>query len=193
MNEILSPKQIEKEAAAAYKAGDYATAAQSFEAARQAYLSANETVKAAEMANNCSVAFLQNGDKEAALNAVEGTDATFMEAGDQKRLAMAYGNRAAALEALNRLEEAEQVYWKSAQILKEIGEEDLRLSVMQSISALQLRTGRQMQAVATMHSGVENIEKPSLKQRFLKRILGVPMQMMTSQTEKLSDGDHKNP
>jgi len=193
MNEILSPKQIEKEAAAAYQSGDYASAAHSFEAARLAYQSANDPVKAAEMANNCSVAFLQNGDKEAALNAVEGTEAIFTEAGDQKRLAMAYGNRAAALEALNRLEEAEHTYWKSAQILKEIGEEDLRLSVMQSISALQLRTGRQMQAVATMHAGVENIEKPTLKQRFLKRLLGVPMQMMTGQTKELSDGDHQNP
>jgi len=193
MNEILSPQQIEKEAAAAYKSGDYVSAAQSFEAARLAYQSANDPVKAAEMANNCSVAFLQNGDKEAALHAVEGTEEIFMEAGDQKRLAMAYGNRAAALEALNRLEEAEQTYWKSAQILKEIGEEDLRLSVMQSISALQLRTGRQMQAVATMHAGVENIEKPTVKQRFLKRLLGVPMQMMTGQTKELSDGDHQNP
>ena len=53
MNEILSPQQIEKEAKAAYKAGDYAAAAQSFEAARQSYLSADDALMAAEMANNC--------------------------------------------------------------------------------------------------------------------------------------------
>lgn len=193
MNEILSPQQIEKEAKAAYKAGDFASAVQSFEAARQGYLSANNAVMAAEMANNCSVALLQSGDKTGALQAVEGTEAIFIEAGDRKRQAMALGNLAAALEALDRLDEAEQTYWKSAEILKEIGEEDLRLSVMQSISALQLRTGRQLQAVATMHSGVENIEKPTLKQRFLKRILGVPMQMMPNQNKELSDGDDDNP
>jgi tetratricopeptide (TPR) repeat protein len=193
MNEILSPKQIEKEAKAAYKAGDFTAAAQSFEAARQGYLSANEAVMAAEMANNCSVALLQSGDKEGALRVVEGTEAVFIEAGDRKRQAMALGNQAAALEALNRLDEAEQAYWKSAEILKEIGETDLRLSVMQSISALQLRTGRQMQAVATMHAGVENIKKPSLKQRFIKSILGVPMQILANQNKELTDGDDHNP
>jgi tetratricopeptide (TPR) repeat protein len=193
MNEILSPQQIEKEAKAAYKAGDFSAAAQSFEAARQGYLSVNNAVMAAEMANNCSVALLQNGDKVGALQAVEGTEETFLEAGDRKRQALALGNQASALEALDRLDEAEQAYWRSAEILKEIGEEDLRLSVMQSISAMQLRTGRQMQAVATMHSGVDNIEKPSLKQRFLKRILGVPMQMITGQNKELPDGDDNNP
>ncbi len=174
MNEVLSPKEIAKEAKSAYQAGNYATAAQSFEAARQSYLSANDLLMAAEMANNCSVALLQTGDKERALAILEGTETIFLQASDRQRQAMALGNQAAALEALNRLDEAEQAYWKSAEILKEIGEKDLHVSVMQSISAIQLRTGRQLQAVATMHAGVNNIEKPTLKQRFLEASFGNP-------------------
>ena len=192
MNEILSPQQIAKEAKSAYKKGDYAVAAQSFEAARQGYLLANDVVVAAEMANNCSVALLQAGDKDGALTAVEGTETVFLEAGDRKRQAMALGNQGAALEALGRLEEAEQAYWKSAEILKEIGEKDLRVSVMQSISALQLRTGRQLQAVASMHAGVENIDKPTPKQRFLKRLLGIPMHLLNKQSTELPDGRDDN-
>jgi tetratricopeptide (TPR) repeat protein len=192
INEVLNPQQITKEAQSAYKAGDYVAAAQSFEAARQGYLSANDLVMAAEMANNVSVALLQAGDAQSALHAVEGTDIVFNEAGERKRQAMALGNRAAALEALKRSEEAEQAYWQSAQILKELGEEDLRLSVMQSISALQLRTGKQFQAVATMHSGMENLEKPTPKQRFLKRLLNIPMNLLNKQqVSELEDGnDH---
>jgi len=178
MNETLTPQQIAKEAQSAYKMGDYASAAQSFEAARQSYLAADNPLMAAEMANNLSVALLQTGDPQGALQAVEGTAALFSEAGDQKRQALALGNQAAALEALKRLEEAEQAYWQSAEILKTLGETDLRLSVMQSISALQLRSGRQLQAVATMQSGVENIEKPTSKQRLLKRLLKIPLKMM---------------
>jgi tetratricopeptide (TPR) repeat protein len=192
MNEILLPKNIEKEAKAAYKSGDYAAAAHSFEAARQGYLSTNNFVMAAEMANNRSVALLQAGDIEGALAAVEGTELVFIEAGDRKRQALALGNQAAALEALNRLEEAEQIYWKSAEILKEIGEKDLRISVMQSISALQLRTGRQLQAVASMHAGVDDIDKPSLKQRILKRLLGIPMNLINKQSTELPDGRDNN-
>lgn len=192
MNEILSPQQIAKEAKSAYKKGDYAAAAQSFEAARQSFLSANDKVSAAEMANNCSVALLQAGDKEGALAMVQGTEAVFVEVGDRKRQAMALGNQAAALEELNRLEEAEQTYWKSAEILKEIGEKDLRVSIMQSISAIQLRTGRQLQAVASMHAGVDEIDKPNPKQRFLKGLLGIPMKLLTKQTTELPDGRNNN-
>lgn len=192
MNEVLSPKQIIKEAKSAYKAGDFATAAQSFEAARQGYLSTDDIVMAAEMANNASVALLQAGDKAGALSAVEGTDTIFLEAGDRKRQAMALGNQAAALEALGHLEKAERTYWKSAEILKEIGEKDLRVDVMQSISALQLRTGRQLQAVASMHAGVNDIDKPTPKQRFLKRLLGIPMNLLNKQSTELPDGRDKN-
>ncbi len=192
MNEVLSPRQITREAKSAYRAGDYAAAAQSFEAARQGYLSADDIVMAAEMANNCSVSLLQAGDKDGALTAVEGTETVFLEAGDRKRQAMALGNQAAALEALDRLEKAEQAYWKSAEILKEIGEKDLRLSVMQSISALQLRTGRQLQAIASMYAGVENIDKPTPKQRFLKRLLGIPMQLLNNHSAELPDGRDDN-
>ncbi len=178
MSEALAPQQIIKEAQAAYRRGEYAAAAQSYEAARQSYLLAGDTIRAAEMANNVSVALLQDGDAEGALRAAEGTAATFAAAGDQKRQAMALGNQAAALEALKRLDEAEQLYWQSAEILKNINETDLRLSVMQSISALQLRTGRQMQAVATMQAGVEGLEKPTLTQRLLKRLFNIPLKMI---------------
>ena len=178
MNEILTPQQIAKEAKSAYAKADYAQAGQSFEAARQGYLSAGDGLLAAEMANNASVAWLQAGDAQRALQAVEGTAATFSAAGDQKRQAMALGNQAAALEALNQLEEAERIYWQAAEILEALGEDDLRLNVMQSISALQLRTGRQLQAVATMQSGIENLDKPSPKQRLLKRLLNIPIKMI---------------
>jgi len=193
MNEILTPQQIAKEAKSAYRAGDYAAAAKSFEAARQGYQSANDTQMAAEMANNCSVALLQAGDNEGALEAVDGTEVIFLEAGDSKRQAMALGNKAAALEALDRLEEAETTYWKAADILKELGETELRLPLMQSISALQLRTGRQLQAVASMHAGVNNIEKPTMKQRILKRLLGIPIQILNTKSKELPDGTNEDP
>jgi len=193
MSEILTPQQIAKEAKSAYRAGDFATAALSFEAARQGYLSAHDAMMAAEMANNCSVALLLAGDNVGALQAVEGIEIIFLEAGDRKRQAMTLGNRAAALDALDRLVEAEQTYWMAAEIFKELGETELRLPLMQSISALQLRTGRHLQAVASMYAGVEKIEKPTLKQRFLKRFLGIPIQILNKQSKELPNGTSDNP
>jgi hypothetical protein len=129
---------------------------------------------AAEMKNNQSVALLQSGDAQAALEAVAGTQDIFAAASDRHRQAMALGNRAAALDALDRYEEAEAAYLGSAELLRQAGEKELLADVMQSLSILQLRTGRQLQAVASMHSALEQVERPGLRQRMLKKLLDLP-------------------
>jgi tetratricopeptide (TPR) repeat protein len=193
MIETLSSQQLAKEAESSYLAGDFMLAAQQYEAAHQSYLSKNDILMSAEMANNCSVAYLQAGDNEAALGALDGIEVVFQQAGDRKRQAMTLGNRAAALEALDRLIEAEKTYWMAAEIFKELGETELRLPIMQSISTIQLRTGRHLQAVASMYAGVEKIKNPSLKHRFLKRLLAIPIQLINQRSNDLPDGTHDNP
>jgi tetratricopeptide (TPR) repeat protein len=178
MTEIISPQKLDKEGKSAFQRGDYPAAAQAFEAACQAYTAAGDRLNAAEMANNSSVAYLQSGDGEAALRAVEGTEAIFAEAGDLRRQGMAAGNRAAALEALDRLDEALHVYELSADLLEQAGEDQLRAHVMQSLSALQLRTGRRLQALASMQAGLEGVQKPSARQRLLKRLLNIPFDFL---------------
>lgn len=192
MDDILTPQLLTKEAKSAYRAGDFSTAARYYEAARQGYLTIDDALMAAEMANNCSVALLQAGENKAALQVVEGTDIVFIKTGDRKRQAIALGNQAAALEALGRIDEAEQKYWKAANIFKDLGETELRYPLMQSISRIQLSTGRQLQAVASMYAGINNIEKPTGKQRLLKRLLKIPFQLIDNQSKELPDdtNDH---
>ncbi len=178
MSEILTPQQLASEGQRAYQAGDYLAAAGHFEAAQEGYRLAGDPLRAAEMANDCSVASLRAGQARAALQAVEGTPPLFETAGDTRRQALALGNRAAALEALGRKEEALADYAQSAELLKQIGENDLRLHVMQALSALQLRSGRQLQAVATMQAGLNSLERPSPRQRLLKKLLDLPFKIM---------------
>lgn len=173
-----NPQKLEKKGKAAFKSGNYDEASQLFLEARDAYLASEEILAAAEMANNQSVALLQSGNAEAALEVVNGTDETFAEAGDKRRQALALGNKAAALEELGSLDEAAEAYETSANILKEIGENDLRASVMQSLSAVQLRQGRQLLALATMRSGLENVEHPNPQQRVVKKLLQIPFNFM---------------
>lgn len=173
-----TPQQLEAEGGSAYHSGNHAEAAGIFLAAEEGYRAVGDKMKAAEMANNCSVSLLQTDKAQDAYQAVRDTVEIFREAQDEKRLAMALGNRAAALEALDNLEQALLDYETSADILKKIGKHDLRLEVMKSISALQLRMGRSLQAVATMQAGVDGVEKPKLKYRLLKRILNFPSKFM---------------
>jgi tetratricopeptide (TPR) repeat protein len=178
MAEILDAQQLAKEGRLAYQRGDYENAARAFQAASQGYRTAQDSLNAAELANNASVAYLKAGDSQAALQAVEGTAEIFAAEGDIRRQAMALGNLGAALEAIHRFQEAEDAYQQSADLLKQAGEDKLRLNVMQSLSNLQLRTGKHLQALSSMQAGLEDVNRPSPKQRILKKLLEFPFKMM---------------
>ncbi|MBI3159375.1 MAG: hypothetical protein HYZ26_07240 [Chloroflexi bacterium] len=170
----MQSEELARQAKHKYEQGEYRPAAEAFEQAEGAYRAEGQPVLAAEMANNRSVALVQAGDAAAALAAVEGTPQVFEQAGDRLKQAMAWGNRAAALEGLGRLAEAEQAYVQSADLLKELGELELRAEVLKALSALQLRGGRQLEALASMQAGIEGLEQPSLLQRLLKKLLELP-------------------
>ena len=161
----------------AYQRGDYLAAAGHFTAAAAAYHQAGDPLMAAEMHNNASVAYLQAGNAGNALAEVAGTPETFAAAGDLHRQAMAVGNQAAALEGLKRIEEALEAYELSADLFKQAGESDLRLHAQQARSALLLTSGRQLQAVAAMKSGLDDIQKPTPKQRLIRRLLDIPFNL----------------
>lgn len=174
MGVAITPEQLKIEAERAYKSKDYLRAAQSFSAAADGYTHTADEIQAAEMLNNASVAYLQDDQPDLALNSAMHTDQVFVAAGDARRQAIALGNQAAAYEALGQLESAVQAYQESADLLKDAGDRELRPTVMQSLSAVQLRLGQQMDALVTMQSGLEAIEKPSLKQKLIKKILRSP-------------------
>ncbi len=178
MSETISQKQLLSEAKAAYNKGKYLEAGRAFEAAATSFQAEGDALSAAEMLNNASVSYLQAGETELAIQTVAGTDDIFASAGDIKRQGIALGNLGAALEAEGRNDEAIVSYEKSAELLKKAGEGEFRANVMQSLSQLQLKTGRQFEALATMESGLDGLERPSAKQRFLKRLLKLPYKYM---------------
>lgn len=169
--------QISAEGKSAYQQGDYRKAAELFQIAADGFSVAGDPLTAAEMANNRSVALLQGGEAAIALQAVEGTIQIFANAGDKRRQAMALGNQAAALNKLNRVDEAISDYQQAADIFKEIGEHDLRAPVLQALSVLQLRSGSQLQSLASMTAGLNEYEQPKPRQRFLKRLLNIPLKI----------------
>lgn len=178
MNETLSARDLSIEGEKAYKKGQYAGAAQSYTLAARSFLAAGQKLESAEASNNASVAFLQAGDPAAAYEAARGTDVIFAEAGDERRQGMALANQASALDSLGRLDEALEAYTRSADLLKRAGETELRAVVLKSISTLQIRTGKQLQALASMDAALENQKSLSLRERLLKNLLRLPLNML---------------
>ena len=176
--ETLTPQQLAEDGQADYKKGEYLSAARLFKAAADGFSSVDDELASAEMANNCSVAYLKIGDAKTALEAVMGTDLVFAANGDIKRQAMAVGNQAAALEGLNRIEEAITASEQSAGLFNQVGEYELRAYVCQSISSLLMKRGRYLEAYATMRVGVMGVKEPNLSQRLLKTLMDIPFKFL---------------
>lgn len=178
MSEILTPEKLSREGSAAYQGGRFPEAAQLFEQAARGYDAAWQKASAAEARNNASVAFLKAGDAAQALRTVQGTAEIFAAEKDIRRQGIAFANLASALEGLGKLDDALASYEQSSDLLRQTGEQEMRAVVLKSISALQIRTGRQFQALASMDSALENQKHLSLREKLLQKLLRVPLDML---------------
>jgi tetratricopeptide (TPR) repeat protein len=124
------------------------------------------------------VALLQADDPSGALASLEDAEQVFQLAGDQKRLALTIGNRAAALDALKRFDEALQSYEACAKLLKELGEHEQRAVVLQAASKIYYRRGKPLEALAVMRAGVGSLPHPNFRQRLLQKLLELPFSML---------------
>lgn len=166
---MTDPNELSDQAKQAYEKGSYIVAADLFLQASKAY--GNDSINAAEMMNNRSVALLQGGKAKEALEATGGTEEIFAKAGDLKRQGMAVGNRAAALEGLKRLNEALSEYDRAAALFEKAGEGDLHSMVRKAAANLNLKRGHINDTTMDVVDSLRLAEKPSLAQRLLKWFL----------------------
>lgn len=162
----------------AFREKKYAEAAACFTQAMQLFEAEGNLVQKGEMANNLSVAHLQAGDSAQALKVLENIPELFAQANDPRRQALTLGNQAAALEAAGDTAAALEKYQQCSDLLKALGDHDTRAPVLQAISQLQMRTGHQLEALASMDAALYNKKKLSLTERVLKKLLRIPFQMM---------------
>lgn len=177
MNVIPDPQYLARKGKSHYQNKQYLESANTFHAARLGFEAKGNWLDAAEMANNCSVAYLQSGEFLQAYNELEGVEEHFIKAGDLKRQGITVGNLAASLEALGRIDEALLAYQKSADLLGKSGDDQLRLKAMQSLSSLQLRSGKRIQALVSMQQGIEGLKQPTVVQKMVKSLIKYPFEI----------------
>jgi tetratricopeptide (TPR) repeat protein len=168
MTTELDPATLAEKGKRMFAEKKFGEAAELFKQASQIHTDGNNKPLAAEMQNNLSVALLQSGKPQEALDAALGTDEYFASINDVTKQAMALGNQAAALEALNRLEEAIQKYERSAELFGLAGEGDMRAMVMKSAAAIKLKTGKVTDSAFKMMGALEAKDNPSIFERILK-------------------------
>lgn len=171
----IQPISLADQGKQEYEKGNYAAAAGMFSQAAQAYTAAKDELNAAEMKNNQSVALLQAGKAKEALQATDGTEDIFQQAGDVRRQGIAVANRAAALEGLKKWKEALAEYERAASLLEQVGEGDMHSLVRKSAANLNLKLGRVTASQMDVLDSLRLAEKPTLTQRILKFLLRIGM------------------
>lgn len=177
MNAPLHPVQISEQGKNAFSQAKYLEAVELFRAAEEEFSSIGDRLSAAENANNRSVALLKADDAPGALEAVEGTPQIFAMEGDTRRQAMALGNMGNILTRLGRVTEAVSAYEQSAELFKQLGEHEMRAPIMEALSDLQIKTGKPVEAFISLNSGLGEYKKPSIFQRFMKKVVELPLRL----------------
>jgi tetratricopeptide (TPR) repeat protein len=161
-----------------FRQGRFADAAEGFRSVQEQQAAAGNACAAAEAANNRSVALLQAGRPEEARRAVLGTPEVFDRAGDAARAAQAIGNLATAAEACGDLTAAESGYQEAARRFADQGDPESQAVVLTSLSRLQLKRGRPLDALSTLQAGIERKPRRGLRDRWLQRLLDLPSRLL---------------
>lgn len=172
-------ESIKQQAIKDYNRKRFEQAAEGFDACLSHFESLGDELGVAEARNNLSVTHLAIKQAQLAYEEVSGTDEIFAKHGDRKRQGMAIANTAAALEALNRREEALSLYEQVLEIFAELGEKEMRASILRRVADLQLKTRRGYQAIASMEAAYDQKEKPLVTDSIFKRILSFIRKKLT--------------
>ncbi len=159
----------------AYQKGRLDEAIQLFGSARAAE---TDPAKAAELANNLSVAYLKAGRSQEALSIVRGTPELFSRLGDGQRMAQATGNLAAALEACGDLPAAETAYEQAAELFRSQDDAEALRYTLNALAQLQLRQHRPLEAANTLQAGALASPPRGLRGRLLKQLLQLPSRLL---------------
>jgi tetratricopeptide (TPR) repeat protein len=171
-------EELTRTAQAAFERKNYPEAVTLFEKAVKEIDAEAFPALNAEARNNLSVALLKNGEAQAALDQASGTDKIFAELRDSRRQAIALGNQAAALSAMGRNDEALESYQQSAELLKQIGDSELRSYVLREISVVQMKRGKQVESLFAMDAALETRKKLNWREALVKRLMGTVHRMM---------------
>lgn len=173
----MTPAELKKTGLAHFHAERLPEAAQAFEAAAAAYDQAGATAAAAEVRNNLAVVRMAQGDWAGATAAAAGTPEIFRALGDHRREGEALANQAAAQDGAGAVEPAVALYLQAIERLTQANEFQTRAACYKKLSALQIKLGHQLQALASMRSGLNLSSELTPKEKALKELLDKAMKL----------------
>jgi tetratricopeptide (TPR) repeat protein len=170
---LSTGKELQEQGVKLYNKQDYEAAARLFRQAVEAYESEGEESLVAEMQTNIGLVHRALGEYQQALDIMQVALHTFQEHDDQLRAAQVIGNMGGVYSELNDKEQSYNCYRQAADTFLELDEMQLYGETLVALAKLQFRDGKFLVGAATYEVGLEFLDKLSVNQRILKRLIGL--------------------
>ena len=131
-----------------------------------------EPLEIAEMRNNLGVSLVRSADYQTALDVLLGTDTVFAGAHETQKQGMALANIASAYAGLKEYDQAASAYTQAIECFKQCGDKKLCSITLRALSDLQLKSGKQYQAIGTLQAAYLEKPRTTLKDKFFSSALG---------------------
>lgn len=175
-------KTLQERGVKLYQQRDYEAAIKVFRQAQDQYDQAKQPDMVAEMKTNVGLSYRGLGQYQLALDEMQSALRTFQELGDSLRTAQVLGNMGGVYLEMGDKEQAYLCYRQAADTFLEIGEKELYGETLLAIARMQFRDGKIWMSAATYEVGLENLDKLSIGQQFLKRLFKIKNRLSGTNT-----------
>jgi tetratricopeptide (TPR) repeat protein len=172
--------QLKDKGLAHFRAGRFEDAIAAFAEAQSAFLAEGDCAQAAECANDLGVAARQAARFDEAEAAFGEARKLFSNLDDPKSLGQVVGNLAALAESRNQNDPAAQLYKQAIALFGEAGEADLAAETWRALSRLRMKQGKWFQAMGAYDAGLDGVERLTLTQQLLRRLLKTSRRLIGS-------------
>ena len=166
-------KERQEQGVKLYNQQDFEAAARLFRQALEAYEADGETILVAEMQTNIGLTHRALGEHQQALDIMQVALHTFQEHDDQLRAAQVIGNMGGVYSELNDKEQSYNCYRQAADTFFELDETQMYGETLIALAKLQFRDGKILIGAATYEVGLEFLDKLSMNQKIMKRLIGL--------------------
>jgi tetratricopeptide (TPR) repeat protein len=170
---------LKEEGIRLFRFGEYDEAATVFEEARELYAARDDLKGQGEMLNNLGAIHTQERRWDEGLEAFNQAKALFESLEDKDGLAQTLGNLGTLYRHQGEEEAAVERLKEAVSLFHELGDREKEAATLGVLSRIRLGQARWFEALHFYDLSLACIEPAGVKERFLRRLIQIPMNMLT--------------
>ena len=171
MDGTVSAQATKEEGIRLFREGLYDEAAARFQQARDEFEAQGNEIEAAEMVNNIGLVRRLEGKWNESEDALQQALDVFTQQGDRSRQAQALGNLGGLYASQGQRDKAKEYLSHAAEIFGELKDTQRQGETLLALGAQLWKTGDRGGGLSTYESGLQSLDKPSISQKALRRLL----------------------